>query len=58
MASLSRFIASRQAHWNSLETLLARSEGNGLRRFEAEDIEALGREYRQVISDLAIARTR
>ncbi|MBV9895292.1 MAG: stage II sporulation protein M [Chloroflexi bacterium] len=56
MPSLSQFIATRQAHWNLLEQLLARGEGNGLRRFEASDIEALGREYRQVISDLAIAR--
>ena len=56
MASLSHFIASRQAHWNRLEQLLARGDGNGLRRFSAEDIEALGHEYRQVVSDLAIAR--
>ena len=56
MPSLSHFIANRQEHWNELERLLARSQGNGLRRFEAADIEALGREYRQVISDLAIAR--
>src|SRR5215472_1036322 len=56
MPSLSHFIASRQPRWAELEQLLARSEGNGLRRFGAEDIEALGREYRQVMSDLAIAR--
>ena len=36
--------------------MLARSEGNGLRDFSAEQIEALGRAYRQIISDLAIAR--
>ncbi len=56
MASLSHFIASRQAGWAELERLLLRSEGNGLRHFEAHDIEALGRGYRQVVSDLAIAR--
>jgi uncharacterized membrane protein SpoIIM required for sporulation len=56
MPSLSHFIATRQPHWTDLERLLARSEGNGLRNFDAEDIEALGRAYRQVISDLAIAR--
>src|SRR5579864_836272 len=56
MPSLSHFIASRQPHWTELEALLARSEGNGLRQFDAEDIEALGREYRHVMSDLAIAR--
>ena len=53
---MSHFSASRQAHWAELERLLARSEGNGLRSFSAEEIEALGREYRQVVSDLAIAR--
>jgi uncharacterized membrane protein SpoIIM required for sporulation len=56
MPSLSHFIAARQAHWVELERLLTRSEGNGLRGFDAADIEALGRAYRLVISDLAIAR--
>src|ERR671938_126905 len=56
MPSLGQFIATRQPHWVQLEQLLARSEGNGLRHFDAEHIEALGRLYRQVMSDLAIAR--
>ena len=56
MPSLSHFIASRQPHWSELGDLLTRSEGNGLRRFAAGDIERLGRGYRQVMSDLAIAR--
>lgn len=56
MPSLSHFIASRQPHWTELEHLLGRSEGNGLRSFDADEIEALGRAYRQVVSDLAIAR--
>ncbi len=56
MPSLSHFSASRRATWTELETLLRRGEGSGLRSFEAEDIEALGRAYRQVISDLAIAQ--
>src|SRR6266571_6939582 len=56
MPSVTHFSAARQAHWAELEQLLARSEGNGLRGFDAEQIEALGRAYRQVISDLAIAR--
>jgi uncharacterized membrane protein SpoIIM required for sporulation len=56
MPSLNHFIATRQPHWAELERLLARSEGNGLRDFDAATIEALGRAYRQVISDLAIAR--
>src|SRR5579872_3397767 len=56
MPSLSHFIESRRSHWTALEQLLARSEGNGLRQFSAEDIEAFGRAYREVVSDLAIAR--
>src|SRR4051812_37038430 len=56
MPSLSHFSASRRDTWVELEALLRRGEGAGLRSFTAEDIEALGRAYRQVISDLAIAR--
>jgi uncharacterized membrane protein SpoIIM required for sporulation len=56
MPSLSHFIASHQSGWAELEQLLARSEGAGLRGFDAAQVEALGRGYRQVISDLAIAR--
>src|SRR5215207_3287480 len=56
MPSLSHFSARRQAHWADLERLLARSAGNGLRALDAEQIQALGREYRQVLSDLAIAQ--
>ena len=53
---MSHFSASRQAHWAELERLLDKSQGNGLRGFSADEIEALGREYRQVVSDLAIAQ--
>src|SRR6266550_6254506 len=56
MPSLAHFTAGRRASWTELEQLLARSEGAGLRSFEARDIEALGRAYRQVVSDLAIAQ--
>lgn len=56
MPSISHFSASRRQHWAELERLLANSDGNGLRRFSADEIEALGREYRQVVSDLAIAQ--
>jgi uncharacterized membrane protein SpoIIM required for sporulation len=56
MPSLSHFTASRQPHWVELEGLLAHSEGNGLRSFSAEQIEAFARAYRQVISDLALAQ--
>lgn len=49
-------MAARQPAWAELERLLARSQGNGLRTLDAAEIEALGRGYRQVVSDLAIAR--
>src|SRR5437870_11469879 len=56
MPSLNHFTASRQPRWADLEALLARSEGNGLRSFDADQIEALARAYRQVVSDLALAQ--
>src|SRR5262245_44748381 len=56
MPSLSNFTAVRQATWTERDRRLALSDGNGLRRFQAQDIEALGRAYRQVVSDLAIAQ--
>src|SRR6202158_2877050 len=56
MPSLNNFTASRQPHWAELEGLLARSKGNGLRSFNAEQIEAFARAYRQVVSDLALAQ--
>ena len=56
MPSLGQFIAARRPTWLRLETALARAEGNGLRRFGAKDLDQLGRDYRQVIGDLAAAR--
>jgi uncharacterized membrane protein SpoIIM required for sporulation len=56
MPSLNHFTASRQPRWAELERLLARSEGNGLRSFDADQIEAFARAYRQVVSDLALAQ--
>jgi uncharacterized membrane protein SpoIIM required for sporulation len=56
MPSLNQFIERRRPDWLRLEDLLARSEGNGLRRMPAADLDDLGRTYRQVVSDLAIAR--
>ena len=56
MPSLSHFSASRQPHWAELEDLLARSDGNGLRSFDASQIEAFARAYRQTVCDLAIAQ--
>jgi uncharacterized membrane protein SpoIIM required for sporulation len=54
--SLTRFIATRRQHWERLEQLLARSGGNGLRTLSAGEIEDLGRAYRQLVSDLALAQ--
>src|SRR6202171_5241749 len=56
MPSLIPFTAGRQPHWAELERLLARSEGNGLRSFDASEIEAFARAYRQTVTDLAIAQ--
>jgi uncharacterized membrane protein SpoIIM required for sporulation len=56
MPSLNNFTASRQPHWEELERLLARSEGNGLRGFDASQIEVFVRAYRQTVADLAIAQ--
>jgi uncharacterized membrane protein SpoIIM required for sporulation len=56
MPSLNHFTASRQPRWAELEGLLARSEGNGLRSFNADQIEAFASAYRQVVSDLALAQ--
>src|SRR5579859_7698211 len=56
MPSLTNFTPSRQPHWSELETLLARSEGNGLLNFDAGQIEAFARAYRQTVCDLAIAQ--
>lgn len=56
MPSLSHFTASRQPRWQELERLLARSDGNGLRSFDPDQIEVLVRAYRHVVSDLALAQ--
>src|SRR4051812_3454687 len=56
MPSLSHFTAVRRAHWAELERLLARSAGNGLASLDPVEVETLGREYRAVMSDLAIAQ--
>src|ERR1700687_5704145 len=56
MPSLHHFTASRQPRWTELEGLLARSEGNGLRSFNADQLEAFARAYRQVVADLALAQ--
>ncbi|HEU5314849.1 MAG TPA: stage II sporulation protein M [Chloroflexota bacterium] len=56
MPSLAQFIATRREEWGYLEALLARAEGGGLRRLSAEEIETLGRGYRRLVSDVALAQ--
>ncbi len=50
------FIRERRDRWQEMETLLHRARGRRARRLSAGDLESLGRLYRQVTSDLAIAR--
>ncbi len=49
------FIARKQASWEQLTTLLNRSQ-NSLGNLSAEELQELGRLYRQATSDLAVAR--
>jgi len=55
-SSLAHFTESRRPSWAALERLLERSQGKGLRSLSAAEIDELGRRYRQVVSDLAVAR--
>lgn len=52
---IDEFIASRRTRWQQTEKLLQQARRNP-RRLAATDVEELGRLYRQVTSDLAIAR--
>lgn len=56
MPSVAQFIAARRERWQELETLLKRSDGNGLRSLRSDDLDRLGAGYRHVVSDLAIAQ--
>lgn len=49
------FIASRRSRWQQTERLLEQTRRNP-RQVPAADVEELGRLYRQITSDLAIAR--
>jgi uncharacterized membrane protein SpoIIM required for sporulation len=51
-----QFCESRQADWKALTQLLDRSQGGGIQRFLPEEIDRLGRLYRAVTSDLALAQ--
>lgn len=49
------FIAQKRGAWERLTALLERAR-NGLGRLSAEELQELGRLYRQATSDLAVAR--
>lgn len=49
------FIARKRPHWDQFSRLLDRA-GAGLAALSADDLQALGRLYRQAASDLAVAR--
>jgi uncharacterized membrane protein SpoIIM required for sporulation len=53
---IEEFVASRRAGWERLESLLTRARGQGGSKLTAAELEELGRGYRRVTSDLAIAR--
>lgn len=53
---MERFIQTKYADWQRLETLLERQQSLRLRGLSAVEIEELGRLYRQATSDLAVAR--
>lgn len=55
MAGVDEFILARQERWEALRSLIGRA-GNDPRRLQAAEIEQFGRLYRQVTSDLAVAR--
>jgi len=56
MTQLDQYIHQRQPTWEEMERLLRRAQRGGLSRLSAEEVYALGRLYRQVSSDLAIAQ--
>jgi len=50
------FVERRSAAWTQLEELLARAGRRGIRRLTPDGVEAIGRLYRAVTSDLAYAQ--
>ncbi|MEO9171361.1 MAG: stage II sporulation protein M [Candidatus Baltobacteraceae bacterium] len=52
------FVANRGPAWDELDALLVRVARRGVRRLTSHEIEAIGRLYRAVTSDLAYARGR
>ena len=55
MSSIDELILTRRERWEALRALLDRA-GSDPRRLEAAEIERLSQLYRQVVSDLALAR--
>ncbi len=54
---LSQFIATRQPAWQEVEELLTTARGR-VGRLDVDQVRSLGRGYRQVVADLAVARRR
>ena len=52
------FVEQRAAAWESLDRLLTRMQGRGVRALAAPEVEELGRLYRTLASDLAYAQAR
>lgn len=52
-----QFIARRQPQWKQLAEILAQAQRQGAKKLPLEQVERLGRLYRQTASDLAYART-
>ncbi len=53
---IDEFVAARRDRWSRLEALLGRARKTDIHRLDAAELEEMGRLYRQVSSDLAIAR--
>lgn len=52
-----QFVARRQEQWQQLAQILVKAQKQGAKRLELEEVQLLGRLYRQTASDLAYART-
>ncbi len=52
-----QFVSRRQAQWQELAQILTLMQKQGARKLPLEQVERLGRLYRQTASDLAYART-
>lgn len=56
MPSPESFVGARHDDWARLEALLGRAGAGNLQRLSADELEELGRLYRRLTSDLAIAQ--